>query len=197
MVEGDAQALPFAGRAFDAVVSVRRRDVRARPARGRPPRCCASAAAGGTIALANWTPEGFIGGLFRDRRRHVPPPAGLDPPLLWGVEAHVRDLFGDGVTDVRARRREYAFRFDAPEGLTAFFREHYGPTVVAFAGLDPTERQDLRRGRSTALARRFDRHGGEGPSRSRPSTWSWSRPAPDPRDPRPPVALRAPAGAGR
>ena len=162
LVEGDAQAMPFADASFDAVVSVvgamfapdQRRTAAEMLRVTRP---------GGTIALASWTPDGFIGELFRAVGAYAPPPPGLDPPLLWGVEAHVRDLLGDGVTDVRARRRTYAFRFDAPEGLTAFFREHYGPTVAAFAGLDPTEQQDLAAA-ITALARRFDRLGGEGPS---------------------------------
>ncbi len=116
LVEGDAQALPFADASFDAVVSVvgamfapdQRRTAAEMLRVCRP---------GGTIALANWTPEGFVGELFRAvgatcRRR----PAST-PPLLWGVEDHVRDLFGDGVTDLRARRRTYAFRFDAPERL--------------------------------------------------------------------------------
>ena len=173
-VEGDAQTLPFPDRAFDAVVSVlgamfapdQRRTA------AEMMRVCRG---GGTIALANWTPEGFIGQLFRTVGAHVPPPAGLTPPPLWGDEDHVRELFGDGVRDLRARRREYTWRFTSPEEFVDLFREFYGPTAVAFGGLEPEGRTRWRptsprwpvASTATAEAAR---------SRSRPSTWrSWRR----------------------
>jgi hypothetical protein len=118
---------------------------------------------GGTIALANWTPAGFIGQLFRTIGAHVPPPAGLAPPPLWGDEDHVRDLLGGGVTDLRARTRHYTFRFEAAEGFTDFFREHYGPTLAAFGALTDDGREALAAD-MTALARRFERLGGDGPA---------------------------------
>ena len=160
-VEGDAQALPFPDRAFDAVVSVvgamfapdQRRTA------AEMLRVCRG---GGTIAQANWTPEGFIGQLFRTVGAHVPPPAGLTPPPLWGAEDHVRELFGDGVRDLRARRRDYTWRFTSPEEFVGFFREFYGPTAVAFGGLEP-EGRDALAADLAALARRFDRNGGGGP----------------------------------
>lgn len=160
-VEGAAQALPFPDAAFDAVISVvgvmfapdHRRSAEEMLRVCRP---------GGTIALANWTPEGFIGGLFRTIGAHVPPPAGLAPPPLWGTEDHVRDLIGHGVRDLRSRRREYTFRFDSPEHFTDFFREYYGPTLAAFATLD-AEGQRALAADMAALARRFDRIGGDGP----------------------------------
>jgi SAM-dependent methyltransferase len=162
LVEGDAQALPFADASYDAVVSSvgamfapdQRRTAAEMLRVTRP---------GGTIAMANWTPDGFIGELFRTVGAYAPPPPGLDPPPLWGVEAHVRDLFGTGVIELRARRRRYAFRFDSPEAFTAFFREQYGPTAAAFAGLEPVEQRDLADA-ITGLARRFDRLGGHGAS---------------------------------
>jgi SAM-dependent methyltransferase len=160
-VEGDAQALPFPDRAFDAVISVvgamfapdQRRTA------AEMMRVCRG---GGTIALANWTPEGFIGHLFRTVGAHVPPPPGLTPPPLWGTEDHVRELLGDDVRDLRLRRREYTWRFTSPEEFVELFRDYYGPTVAAFGGLDP-EGRDALAADLAALARRFDRNGGNGP----------------------------------
>ena len=161
LVEGDAQALPFPDASFDAVISVvgvmfapdQRRAAAELLRVVRP---------GGTIALASWTPGGFIGGLLRTVGAHVPPPAGLAPPTLWGEEAHVRDLLGGGVREMRLRTRTYTFRFESPEGFTDFFRTHYGPTVAAFAAL-PEDGRDALAADMTALARRFDRLGGGGP----------------------------------
>jgi SAM-dependent methyltransferase len=160
-VEGDAQALPFPDRSFDAVVSAvgamfapdQRRTA------AEMLRVCR---AGGTIALANWTPEGFIGGLFKTVGAYVPPPPGLTPPPRWGVEDHVRDLLGDGVRDLRMRRREYTWRVTSPHEFVQLFRDTYGPTVVAFGGLEPEERDALA-AELVELARRFDRNGGNGP----------------------------------
>jgi SAM-dependent methyltransferase len=161
LVEGDAQALPFRDSSFDAVVSVV--GAMFAPDQTRTAsellRVCRP---GGTIALASWTPDGFIGELFRTIGAHVPPPAGLAPPPLWGDEEHVRGLLGDGVTGLRARRRTYTFRFAAAEGFTDFFREHYGPTLAAFGALPP-ERREALAADMTALARRFDRLGRGGP----------------------------------
>jgi len=160
-IEGDAQALPFANAEFDAVVSAI--GVMFAPDHRRSAdemlRVCRP---GGTIALANWTPEGFIGGLFRTMGAHVPPPAGLAPPPLWGAEDHVRDLIGHGVRDLWARRREFTFRYDSPEHFTDFFRDNYGPTLVGFAALDPDGQESLAADIG-ALVRRFDRIGGDGP----------------------------------
>lgn len=90
---------------------------------------------GGTIALANWTPDGFIGDLFRTVGRHVPPPKGLRPPAEWGTGQRLAELFGATVTDLRATRREFVFRHASPEQFADFFRENYGPTLKAFEAL--------------------------------------------------------------
>jgi hypothetical protein len=90
----------------------------------------------------------------------VPPPAGLQPPGLWGTEDHVRSLLGDGVTDLRAERLTYTFRYRSPEHFVEIFREYYGPTHKAFAALDDAGRDALAAD-LTALVARSDRLSGE------------------------------------
>jgi SAM-dependent methyltransferase len=160
-VEGDAQALPFADGSFDAVISVVGAMFPPDQARTASEmlRVCRP---GGTIALACWTPDGFIGELFRTIGAHVPPPAGLVPPPRWGDEEHVRGLLGDGVSALRARRRMFTYRYEAAEAFTETFRTFYGPTVAAFEALPPEGREALAAD-MTALARRHDRLGGDGP----------------------------------
>jgi len=92
---------------------------------------------GGTIAMANWTPEGFIGQMFRTVGRRVPPPPGIRGPVEWGSEARIRELFGDRVRDLRVQPRTFVFRFTSPEEFASYFREHYGPTLKAFEALGP------------------------------------------------------------
>ena len=92
---------------------------------------------GGTIALASWTPEGFIGSMFRTVASHVPPPPGLASPLLWGTEGHLADLFGSEVAWAH-RRRTFTFRFTSAEAFVETFAVYYGPTLTALeaAGSD-------------------------------------------------------------
>jgi len=113
---------------------------------------------GGTVGLAAWTPDGFIGEMFRVLTGHVPPPPGVESPLKWGTEEHVADLFGDAVTDARSVQRTYTFRFTSPEDFVAFFRRWYGPTLKAFEALDEDGRTALAAD-LTDLARRWNRHG--------------------------------------
>ncbi|GAA2626538.1 class I SAM-dependent methyltransferase [Paractinoplanes durhamensis] len=90
---------------------------------------------GGTIAMANWTPEGFIGEMFRTVGRRVPPPPGIRGPVEWGSEARVRELFGGRVREVQVVPKVFVFRFASPEHFADYFRAHYGPTLKAFEAL--------------------------------------------------------------
>jgi hypothetical protein len=90
---------------------------------------------GGRIGLACWTPEGFLGELFRAVAKHVPPPPGIPSPLLWGNKAHVQDLFA-GAGSITYRFREFAFRYRSAEHFVDVFRAFYGPVHKAFLALD-------------------------------------------------------------
>jgi hypothetical protein len=94
---------------------------------------------GGTIAVANWTPTSFVGGMFRAVGAHVPPPAGLRPPGLWGTEERVRELLGTAVTELRFTTRRFTFRFRSPDDFVDFFRNHYGPVHKAFEAAENPE----------------------------------------------------------
>jgi SAM-dependent methyltransferase len=160
LIEGDAEALPFPDGSFDAAVSVF-------GAMFAPDHAQAAAELlrvcrhGGTIALASWTPDGFIGELFRMVAAHVPPPAGLRSPMLWGTEAHLRNLFGDAICSLEVEERTFTFRFRSPEEFVDFFRTWYGPTVKAFAALEGEARDALQQD-LVALATRHDRLSGAG-----------------------------------
>jgi hypothetical protein len=108
---------------------------------------------GGRIGLANWTPEGFIGQLFRVIGTYIPAPAGLKSPALWGTEPHIVELFGAQATDIRTVRRNFNFRYRSAAHWIQIFRDFYGPTHKAFAGLDPA-RQDALAKDITALLNR-------------------------------------------
>jgi SAM-dependent methyltransferase len=158
LVEGDAEALPFPDASFDAVTSVFGTMFAPDHARTAAEllRVCRP---GGTIALASWTPDGFIGRLFKTVGAHVPPPAGLQSPMLWGTEAHLRELFGGAIRSLEVAERTFTFRFRSAEEFVDFFRTWYGPTKKAFAALEGEARDALERD-LVALADRFDRLGG-------------------------------------
>jgi SAM-dependent methyltransferase len=157
LIEGDAESLPFRDASFDGVTSVFGAMFAPDHARAAAEllRVCRP---GGRIALASWTPTGFIGELFQAVGAHVPPPAGVPAPMLWGTESHLRELFGDDIRSLDVTERTFTFRFRSPEEFVAFFRRWYGPTVKAFAALDDTAAHALERD-LVALVRRFDRLG--------------------------------------
>jgi SAM-dependent methyltransferase len=157
LLEGDAESLPFPDDSFDAVTSVFGTMFAPDHAKTAAElvRVCRP---GGTIALASWTPDGFIGELFRTVGAHVPPPAGVQPPMLWGTEAHLRGLLGESIALLDVTERTFTFRFPSAEDFVAFFRRWYGPTVKAFAALEGKARDALHHD-LVALARRFDRLG--------------------------------------
>jgi SAM-dependent methyltransferase len=155
LLEGDAEALPFPDDSFDAVTSVFGSMFAPDHARAADEllRVCRP---GGIVALASWTPEGFIGELFRTQAAHVTPPAGVPSPMLWGTEAHLRELFGEGIAGLEVAARTFTWRYASAQELVSFFRTWYGPTLKAFAALDDAGRQALESD-LIALVERYDR----------------------------------------
>ena len=140
--EADAEALGFADASFDVVVSTF--GVMFAPdhdkAAAELARVCKS---GGKIGLANWTPEGFIGQLFKVLGKYLPPPAGSKSPALWGSRAHITEMFGAAALSMNCESRSFAFRYRSPEHFVEVFRTYYGPTLKAFAALDEANQQGL------------------------------------------------------
>jgi ubiquinone/menaquinone biosynthesis C-methylase UbiE len=130
----DAEDLPFADASFDVVLSTF--GVMFAPDHAKTAselaRVCRP---GGRIALANWTPEGFVGQMFKTLGRHLPPPAGVQPPSLWGTEAHLQALFGERAAEVAVTRRLFNFRYRSAAHFIEVFRTWYGPVHKAFAAL--------------------------------------------------------------
>ena len=155
LLEGDAEELPFPNDSFDAVTSVFGSMFAPDHARAAAEllRVCRP---GGTVALASWTPEGFIGELFRTQAAHVTPPAGVPSPMLWGNEAHLRELFGEGIAGLEVAERTFTWRFASAREFVSFFRAWYGPTLKAFAALDDAGRDSLESD-LIALVERYDR----------------------------------------
>ncbi|SRR5579871_1054892 len=139
--EADAEALPFADASFDVVLSTF--GVMFTPnqeqAAKELKRVCRP---GGKIGLANWTPQGFIGSLFKTIGRYVPPAPGTKSPALWGEKAHLDTLFGSQVT-IAAERKNFVFRYKSPAHWIEVFRNYYGPVVKTFAAIDPAAREAL------------------------------------------------------
>jgi ubiquinone/menaquinone biosynthesis C-methylase UbiE len=140
--EADAEALPFADASFDAVVSTF--GVMFTPNQDKAAaelmRVCRS---GGKIGLANWTPEGYIGHLFKTLGKYLPPPAGVKSPALWGTRARITEMFGATAASIRVEPRHFMFRYRSPEHFVEVFRTYYGPTLKAFAALDDAGQRGL------------------------------------------------------
>lgn len=140
--EADAENLPFADASFDVVLSTfgamfapNQEQVARELLRVCRP--------DGKIGMVNWTPEGFVGELFRVTAQYAPPPPGLKPVFRWGTEAGLRELFGSGIRDLAITQRQHIYRFQSPEHFVDFFRTYYGPTQKAFDALDARGQEQL------------------------------------------------------
>jgi len=148
----DAEALPFDDESFDVALSTF--GVMFTP---DPPRAARElervVRRGGRIGLANWTPEGFIGELFRVIGGHIAPPPGVPSPAQWGSQPRLTELFGSGAARIRCERRSYNFRYRSATHWIEVFRNFYGPTHKAYAALDAAGQERLT-GDLTALLER-------------------------------------------
>ena len=151
-IEGDAEDLPFADGSFDVVSSVfgamfapNQEQTAAELAR--------VARAGAKIGLVAHTPEGFIGQLFKTNAQHVPPPAGLASPILWGTKDRLESLFGDAIADLWVEKRHLVFRYRSPEAYLDYWRTYYGPTLKSFEAVGEDGRAALEADLLDLLAR--------------------------------------------
>jgi ubiquinone/menaquinone biosynthesis C-methylase UbiE len=140
--EADAEALSFADATFDAVMSTF--GVMFTPNQDKAAtellRVCKS---GGKIGLANWTPEGFIGQVFKTLGKYLPPPAGAKSPALWGTRARITEMFGTAAASIQVESRNFVFRYRSPEHFFDIFKSYYGPMLKAFAALDEMNQRGL------------------------------------------------------
>jgi SAM-dependent methyltransferase len=133
--EADAEALPYADKSFDAVLSTF--GVMFTPNQDKAAsemiRVCRS---GGKIGLANWTPAGFIGNVFKTLGQHLPPPAGVKSPALWGTGERITEMFGSSAASIVAEKRNFVMRYRSPQHFVEVFSTFYGPVLKALAALD-------------------------------------------------------------
>lgn len=149
--EADAEALPFDDASFDVVTSLIGAMFAPRPQLVAQEllRVCVP---GGTIAMANWTPQGFIGHMFKAVSKFIAP-SGMPAPVLWGDESTVRERLGHGLSELSVTRRQYLFDYPFPPSeVVEFFRLYYGPTNKAFESLDDESQVQLRQELETLWA---------------------------------------------
>ncbi len=155
--EADAEALPFSDASFDVVVSTF--GVMFTPDQDRAAaemiRVCKR---GGKIGLANWTPEGFIGQVFKTIGKHVAPPAGARSPALWGTRPRLAELFEPNASSIVATQRHFVFRYRSPQHWLEVFRTYYGPLLKTFAALAPSAQSALEQD-LVSLIGQFNRSG--------------------------------------
>ncbi len=148
----DAEDLPFDDATFDAVVSTF--GVMFTPDQAKAAaellRVCRS---GGRIGLANWTPDGFIGQIFKTLGRHLPPPKGVASPANWGRPDWIEETFGTGAANITCTPRDFVFRYRSPAHFVEFFRTYYGPVHKAFLALDPPAQAALEADLHDTIAR--------------------------------------------
>jgi ubiquinone/menaquinone biosynthesis C-methylase UbiE len=150
--EADAEALPFADSTFDAVVSTF--GVMFTPnqhqAAAELLRVCKF---GGKIGLANWTPDGFIGQVFKTLGKYLPPPAGVKSPALWGTRGRLVELFGSTNLSIQTEPRNFNFRYRSAGHFLEILRTYYGPVLKAFAALDEDKQRGLKEDLHALIAR--------------------------------------------
>jgi ubiquinone/menaquinone biosynthesis C-methylase UbiE len=152
--EGDAEELPFPDHSFDMVITMFGAMFAPRPERvaNELLRVCKP---GGQIAMANWTPRGFVGGQFQLMAKSVPPPPGIPAPVLWGDEEVVRQRLSNGVAKLTLTPRKLQFHYPfGPKEVVQFFRQYFGPTQTAFSRLDETGQAAL----AAQLEAHYDAH---------------------------------------
>ena len=155
--EGDAENLPFPDASFDVVLSTL--GVMFAPDQEKAAaELLRVSRPGGTIGMANWVPDGYIGDLFRTMGKYVPPPPGLKPPFRWGTQEGLRELLGDGIGSLQTRRRSLVWRFPSARHHVEFMRGYYGPLNKAFGTLDE-ERQQALEGDLISLVEQYNRSG--------------------------------------
>jgi ubiquinone/menaquinone biosynthesis C-methylase UbiE len=130
-VEADAQALPFDDASFDVATSIYGA-MFAPDQQKAADELLRVVKPGGRIGMGNWCPDGAVGTMFQTIAKHAPPPPGVPSPLLWGTEEHVRKLFGDGISELRAERRVSRQPFRSADHYIEFFRTYFGPTQMAY-----------------------------------------------------------------
>jgi ubiquinone/menaquinone biosynthesis C-methylase UbiE len=155
--EADAEGLPFADASFDAVVSTFGVMFTADQdkAAAELVRVCKP---GGKIGLANWTPDGFIGQLFKTIGKYMPPPAGVKSPALWGTGARITEFFGAQASSIQLEQRDFVFRYRSAQHWLDVFKSYYGPLLKTFGALDPETRTALTDD-LFELIKRFNRSG--------------------------------------
>lgn len=131
----DAEALPFDDRSFDAALSTFGIVFTADHDRAAA-ELIRVVRSGGKIGMANWTPEGFIGQMFKTIGGYIAPPAGAKSPALWGTEARLREMFGAQASSIKTTLRQFNFRYKSPQTFIDVFRTFYGPMLKTFAALD-------------------------------------------------------------
>lgn len=140
--QADAEALPFRDGSFDVVVSTF--GIMFTPdqqkAAAEMARVCRP---GGKMGLANWTPQGFIGQVFKTLGGYLPPPAGVKSPALWGTRERLTELFGPSAASIAAEPRDFVFRYRSPAHFLDVFKTYYGPVLKALAALDEPKRKAL------------------------------------------------------
>ena len=155
----DAEDLPFPDASFEAVVSTF--GGMFSPDQDRTAsemvRVCRS---GGRIGLTNWTPEGFVGQMFKTIGKHLPPPTGVKSPAVWGTQSWVEATFGAAASTITAERRYFTFRYRSAQHFLEIFRTYYGPVLKAFEALDTAGRKALARD-LTDLVGRLNTSGAE------------------------------------